>query len=115
MRTAARRRRVHGRVPDLSHVPECQGIPHLRRQLRGHAGDHRAFPRAGPAEEAAGGGIFPECGIVKVAFIGLGVMGYPMAGHLAASGHEVTVYNRTAAKADAWCMEHKGRKAASPA
>jgi 3-hydroxyisobutyrate dehydrogenase len=52
---------------------------------------------------------------VKVAFIGLGVMGYPMAGHLAASGHDVTVYNRTAAKADAWCREHEGRKAASPA
>ena len=37
----------------------------------------------------------------KVAFLGLGVMGYPMAGHLAAKGHDVTVYNRTAAKAEA--------------
>ena len=52
---------------------------------------------------------------MKVAFVGLGVMGYPMAGHLAASGHDVTVYNRTASKADAWCREHEGRKAASPA
>jgi 3-hydroxyisobutyrate dehydrogenase len=52
---------------------------------------------------------------MKVAFVGLGVMGYPMAGHLAASGHDVTVFNRTASKADAWCQQHKGRKAASPA
>ena len=48
----------------------------------------------------------------RVAFIGLGVMGYPMAGHLAAGGHEVTVYNRTAAKAEAWVAEHKGKAAA---
>ena len=42
-------------------------------------------------------------GMTRVAFIGLGVMGFPMAGHLAAKGHEVTVYNRTPAKAEAWC------------
>lgn len=41
----------------------------------------------------------------RVAFLGLGVMGYPMAGHLAQAGHQVTVYNRTAAKAAAWCGE----------
>ncbi len=41
----------------------------------------------------------------SVAFLGLGVMGYPMAGHLAAAGHRVTVYNRSAAKAKAWCEE----------
>ena len=41
----------------------------------------------------------------KVAFLGLGVMGYPMAGHLAQAGHQVTVYNRTATKAAAWCAE----------
>jgi len=41
----------------------------------------------------------------KVAFLGLGVMGYPMAGHLAQAGHQVTVYNRTASKATAWCAE----------
>jgi 3-hydroxyisobutyrate dehydrogenase-like beta-hydroxyacid dehydrogenase len=50
-----------------------------------------------------------------VAFIGLGVMGYPMAGHLARSGHSVTVFNRTAGKASAWVSEHDGRLAASPA
>jgi 3-hydroxyisobutyrate dehydrogenase len=44
----------------------------------------------------------------KTAFIGLGVMGYPMAGHLAQAGHEVTVYNRTAAKSIAWCAEFAG-------
>ena len=41
----------------------------------------------------------------QVAFLGLGVMGYPMAGHLARAGHSVTVYNRSAAKASAWCAE----------
>jgi 3-hydroxyisobutyrate dehydrogenase-like beta-hydroxyacid dehydrogenase len=50
----------------------------------------------------------------KVAFIGLGVMGYPMAGHLASGGHDVTVYNRTAAKADAWVSQHGGQTAATP-
>ncbi len=42
----------------------------------------------------------------KVAFLGLGVMGFPMAGHLAQAGHEVTVYNRTASKSIAWCTEY---------
>ncbi|WP_096669307.1 NAD(P)-dependent oxidoreductase [Polaromonas sp. AET17H-212] len=46
----------------------------------------------------------------KVAFLGLGVMGYPMAGHLALAGHQVTVYNRTAAKSVAWCAEYAGAK-----
>jgi 3-hydroxyisobutyrate dehydrogenase-like beta-hydroxyacid dehydrogenase len=54
--------------------------------------------------------------MAKVAFIGLGVMGYPMARHLAVKGgHEVTVYNRTAAKAEAWVAAHGGRAAATPA
>ena len=53
--------------------------------------------------------------MAKVAFLGLGVMGFPMAGHLAKAGHEVTVYNRTAAKAKAWTEKHKGRAAATPA
>ncbi|MBM3628823.1 MAG: NAD(P)-dependent oxidoreductase [Alphaproteobacteria bacterium] len=53
--------------------------------------------------------------MAKIAFLGLGVMGFPMAGHLARAGHEVTVYNRTAAKADAWVAKHKGRAAATPA
>jgi len=50
-----------------------------------------------------------------VAFLGLGVMGYPMAGHLAAAGHRVTVYNRTAAKATQWAAEHGGKSAPTPA
>lgn len=50
----------------------------------------------------------------KIAFLGLGVMGGPMAGHLAAKGFEVTVYNRTAARADAWLKAHQGRAAAAP-
>ncbi|TAD89806.1 MAG: NAD(P)-dependent oxidoreductase [Alphaproteobacteria bacterium] len=50
---------------------------------------------------------------VRVAFLGLGVMGYPMAGHLAAHGHQVTVWNRTAAKATAWVAQHGGTAAAT--
>ncbi|MCU0901401.1 MAG: NAD(P)-dependent oxidoreductase [Cypionkella sp.] len=52
--------------------------------------------------------------MAKVAFLGLGVMGFPMAGHLAAKGHEVTVYNRSAAKAEAWVAKHGGRAAPTP-
>jgi 3-hydroxyisobutyrate dehydrogenase len=52
---------------------------------------------------------------MRVAFIGLGVMGYPMAGHLFRAGHEVTVFNRTPDKARAWLAEHGGKCAASPA
>ena len=54
--------------------------------------------------------------MAKVAFVGLGVMGFPMAGHLAAKGgHEVTVFNRTGAKADAWAAKFGGKTAATPA
>ncbi len=53
--------------------------------------------------------------MAQVAFLGLGVMGFPMAGHLAAAGHGVVVYNRTAAKADAWVAKHGGRAALTPA
>ncbi|MEP6792231.1 MAG: NAD(P)-dependent oxidoreductase, partial [Ramlibacter sp.] len=51
----------------------------------------------------------------KVAFIGLGVMGFPMAGHLALAGHSVTVYNRSAVKAKSWADEFGGKSAATPA
>ncbi len=50
----------------------------------------------------------------RVAFLGLGVMGYPMAGHLVRAGHQVTVYNRTAVKAQAWAAEYGGRAAPTP-
>ncbi|HXQ41983.1 MAG TPA: NAD(P)-dependent oxidoreductase [Candidatus Udaeobacter sp.] len=53
--------------------------------------------------------------MAKTAFIGLGVMGFPMAGHLKAKGHEVVVFNRTGARAAAWIAKHGGRAAASPA
>lgn len=52
--------------------------------------------------------------MAKIAFLGLGVMGYPMAGHLVVAGHEVCVYNRTTAKAEAWAKAHKGSFAATP-
>ena len=63
--------------------------------------------------------IFNPAGAVKTmssktAFIGLGVMGYPMAGHLKKVGHEVTVYNRTASKAEQWVQEFGGMKASTP-
>ena len=51
----------------------------------------------------------------KAAFIGLGNMGYPMAGHLAKADFDVTVYNRTAAKAEAWVKELGGASAETPA
>jgi 3-hydroxyisobutyrate dehydrogenase len=52
--------------------------------------------------------------MTKVAFIGLGVMGYPMAGHLKNGGHDVTVYNRSAAKAEKWVAEYGGASAPTP-
>ena len=51
----------------------------------------------------------------RVAFVGLGVMGHPMAGHLARAGHDVCVYNRTASKAEAWARQYGGRSAPTPA
>jgi len=53
--------------------------------------------------------------MAKLAFLGLGVMGSPMAGHLAAAGHDVTVFNRTVAKAEAWVQAHGGNAADTPA
>ena len=50
----------------------------------------------------------------KVAFIGLGVMGFPMAGYISKAGHNVTVYNRTKSKADKWIKQYKGKIAESP-
>lgn len=52
---------------------------------------------------------------MRVAFVGLGVMGYPMAGYLAKAGHDVVVYNRTASKAEQWCNDFDGSRTATPA
>ena len=52
--------------------------------------------------------------MTKVAFLGMGVMGYPMAGHLAAAGHDVTVFNRTVAKSSQWTDEHTGGSETTP-
>ena len=52
--------------------------------------------------------------MARLAFLGLGVMGYPMAGHLQSAGHEVTVYNRTTAKAESWVKQHGGAMATTP-
>jgi 3-hydroxyisobutyrate dehydrogenase-like beta-hydroxyacid dehydrogenase len=51
---------------------------------------------------------------MRVAFVGLGVMGFPMAGHLSQAGHEVTVFNRTGSRANAWLQKFGGRRAATP-
>jgi 3-hydroxyisobutyrate dehydrogenase len=64
---------------------------------------------------AAGASRIETEGGMKLAFLGLGVMGYPMAGHLAKAGHQVTVYNRTAAKAAAWVKDYGGASRPSPA
>jgi 3-hydroxyisobutyrate dehydrogenase-like beta-hydroxyacid dehydrogenase len=58
--------------------------------------------------------IYDPTPALPVAFVGLGVMGHPMAGHLVRAGHDVTVYNRTAARAEAWRSEYGGRSAATP-
>jgi 3-hydroxyisobutyrate dehydrogenase len=58
--------------------------------------------------------VYEPCPPQKTAFIGLGVMGYPMAGHLQRAGHQVTVYNRSAAKAQQWVAEYGGRHAGTP-
>ena len=50
----------------------------------------------------------------KISFIGLGVMGYPMAGYISKAGHDVTVYNRTKTKAEKWLKEYKGKAADTP-
>ena len=50
----------------------------------------------------------------KVSFIGLGVMGYPMAGYISKAGHNVTVYNRTKSKAEKWIKDYKGQLAETP-
>ncbi|MGX9354181.1 NAD(P)-dependent oxidoreductase [Roseobacteraceae bacterium S113] len=55
-----------------------------------------------------------EARMAKVAFLGLGVMGYPMAGYLVKAGHEVCVYNRTTPKAESWAVQHGGTYAATP-
>ena len=52
--------------------------------------------------------------MAKCAFLGLGVMGFPMAGHLVAAGHEVAVYNRTFAKAEDWSTKHGGKASRTP-
>lgn len=58
--------------------------------------------------------VYESCPAHQVAFLGLGTMGYPMAGHLARAGHRVTVYNRTQAKAERWVAEFGGALAATP-
>src|SRR6516162_4148377 len=58
--------------------------------------------------------VYDPVAPASVAFLGLGVMGAPMAGHLAAAGHRVTVYNRTIAKAEAWVAKHGGSAASTP-
>ena len=100
-----RRCRLHGRVSDQPHVHGGACVADLRRILGDHARDHRALDRPRSAQGR----------LMKTAFVGLGVMGYPMAGYLAARGHEVVVYNRNTDKAERWLEQNQGRSAATPA
>src|SRR5882724_9674321 len=73
-------------------------------------------PKAGPQKRTKARSAAEEIKMSNVAFLGLGVMGYPMAGHLVKKGgHQVTVYNRTAAKAAQWVKEYGGASAPTPA
>ncbi len=69
---------------------------------------------SGHPDKLAGMKTYDPTASRRVAFLGLGVMGYPMAGHLARAGHSVTVYNRSSAKAQAWAAEYGGTTAATP-
>ncbi|MDP6032217.1 MAG: NAD(P)-binding domain-containing protein, partial [Alphaproteobacteria bacterium] len=82
-----------------------------RRRRSGQVARNKPW-RRGNAERRQGETAMTA---LKTAFIGLGVMGYPMAGHLAKAGHAVTVHNRTQAKAEAWAGEHGGAVAETPA
>lgn len=73
-----------------------------------------ALPASLPTPAPAAPKSYEPTGGLRVAFLGLGVMGYPMAGHLSRAGHAVTVYNRTAAKAAAWAAAEKGSHATTP-
>jgi 3-hydroxyisobutyrate dehydrogenase len=81
-----------------------------RRRL----GDNVRWQGQSPQEHSMNTKVYETIPARRVAFLGLGVMGGPMAGHLARAGHQVTVYNRTAAKADEWVAQHGGRAAATP-
>ena len=87
----------------------------------GGAGSTHGLGRAQRDEQVVHGSIhamntrnYESTSARRVAFLGLGVMGHPMAGHLARAGHQVTVYNRTASKATAWAAEYGGTAAATP-
>src|SRR5260221_13226197 len=93
-----------------------QGAEAPRLVGLGHG--HQLLPHRRLAVPRIPAGIAPihgEDAFMKVAFLGLGVMGYPMAGHLAKADHQVTVYNRTPAKAQAWVKEYGGASRATPA
>ena len=106
---AARWSRLHGRVSrSAACTRQCARFPNLR----GHV--PRSCARSSPARSASTRARKLRPGDMRC-FIGLGVMGYPMAGYLAKNGHDVAVYNRTAATAGKWCAENTGSKAATPA
>jgi 3-hydroxyisobutyrate dehydrogenase len=72
-------------------------------------------PGDGHSPGATNNGEVARMGLLRVSFVGLGVMGFPMAGHLAKAGHEVIVYNRTRSRAEEWARRYPGRIAESPA
>src|SRR5450631_4226607 len=89
----------------------CRSYSHGRPRLRTPTASWRPFSIGKPMSSRT----YESIPARDVAFLGLGVMGFPMAGHLAAAGHRVTVYNRTATKASEWVTKHGGKSAQTPA
>ena len=109
-RTHPAHRQRHARHPD-AHVRDGGRQPHGRAR-RARAAPPRQQGTRLTARRVRNG---EQQMTAKVAFLGLGVMGFPMAGHLKARGYDVTVFNRTAAKSEAWVQKHGGQSAATPA
>src|SRR5262249_34851645 len=118
-----RPRRLRGRAPPAPRLPHASQrgahAPHRERLAR-HADEdgrdrdrqpHRGARRPHPSQSREQGTRMSA----KAAFLGLGGMGSPMAGHLKAKGYDVVVYNRSAEKAKAWVEKHGGRSASTPA
>ena len=104
--------RALGRAAAARQSDQARAPCRIRPSVRRRPPSTPTGPRSGASSaRSAEGGAMPE----RVAFIGLGVMGAPIAGHLARAGHSVTVYNRTAAKAARWVEQYGGAAAATPA
>ncbi len=112
LRRRAAQRRFGERPAAADQAPQpARAQPRPGRRHRAHEGDVAQRGAVHGSIGAMNPRSYEPTPPRRVAFLGLGVMGYPMAGHLARAGHDVTVYNRTAAKAEAWVAEYGGRQA----